>query len=125
MNEEINWVAESEGIIADVQSCVSQIHSSSKLNQETNLKSAAYLNLETLELEKFTVKLNSSGFTVVGKTFDDNSLEGNRQTTSTFETIYALLHTFSPQYIVAFSGDLTAKLNKLSDLTNNLEQNGN
>ncbi len=113
--DKIDWKVEASGIIKDISSHVIQFVISDKLQTP---EEGVYLNLETLEKQKFTIKLNYFGFAIVGKDFDDNTLEdkkGGAGATTQFETIYSLLQSISPKYISNFAGNLIEKLSALNN----------
>lgn len=71
-----------------------------------------YINVQTLEGKELTCFLDGSGFKIVGNNFDNCDNEDN--TEGVFETIYALIQSYSPGYTVSFGNALVDKLNKLS-----------
>lgn len=70
-----------------------------------------YINVKTLEGKELCSFLDGSGFKIVGFTFD--SCE-NDESEEVFETIYALIQSYSPAYTQSFGNALVDKLNKLS-----------
>jgi len=124
MNEAINWEDEVQGVIADISNCVSQITLSERLNTVTGVSQSIYLNLETFESEKFTVKLSSAGYSIVGTAFNDNTLEDNSTSSSSYETVYALLQSVSPLYVSTFAEKLSSKLEGIATAIGVNEQDG-
>lgn len=102
----INWPDEAAAVISDVKGHVRQISISSEL-QTTELE--IYLNCETLEGVKCTIRLSSVGFQIVSKTFDKiDDLYG-----FPYETPYALLNELSPRYTNSFGEELSKALSNL------------
>ena len=109
----IDWRAEATEVSKDIYSCVTSVNLSEDLSAQ-HQKAAAYLNILTLENTSLTVRVNSAGFTVVGSSFDDNSLENtNPGSLVSFETPYSLLHSISPLYSASFAAQLHQKLSQL------------
>lgn len=71
-----------------------------------------YINVQTLEGKELTCFLDGSGFKIVGFNFDECDNEDNAE--EVFETIYALIQSYSPAYTESFGNALVDKLNKLS-----------
>lgn len=102
----INWLDEAAAVISDVKGHVRQISISSVL-QPTELE--IYLNCETLEGNKCTIRLSSAGFQIVSNTFDKiDKLNG-----FPYETPYALLNELSPGYTNSFGNELSKALSNL------------
>ncbi|EEC13589.1 conserved hypothetical protein [Ixodes scapularis] len=70
---------------------------------------ASYFNLETKEGRRMCIMMSRQGFQVVGSDYDCRDIDNGE----TFETINALLDSFSPAYRRLFSEALAAKLEKL------------
>lgn len=114
----MNWKAEAQAVIKDISNCVTTAKLSSQCTPSSESSSseeeAAYINIETKEGIKITVRLDTSGFSVVGRDhFDDKSLES--RSNQKYETIYALLNNLSPSYTLTFAQNLTEKLSKLAN----------
>lgn len=125
--EIIEWHAEAEAVIQDVKSHVKSIAISEKLitgkflrfsllseNFPTRISFAdigCYLNLKTLEGKELTCLLDGSGFKIVGFSFDCCDEEDNSES---YETIYALIQSFSPAYTQSFGNALVEKLKEIS-----------
>lgn len=103
----IQWEEEARAVIADVKNHVRNIFISETLPSNGR---EIYLNCETLEEEKYTIRMSSNGFEAVGKHFDCVD-----QLTSAiaYETPYALLNVISPCYAKSFGDDLTKALQNL------------
>lgn len=101
--DEQGWREEAQGVINDVKDQVKLIEVSKSL-QSSN--SCIYLNVETLEGEKYTFELTVHGFKFCGKEFDSKSWENSQY----FETPYALLNSVSPRFKDAFMDVLLRKL---------------
>lgn len=121
--DSLDWKSEAQAVVKDISSCVSSAElASDQINTSKGFDSRiAYINVETKEKEKITVKLDVEGFCVVGRgQFDDKSLES--QSNQKYETIYALLNNLSPSYTLTFAQNLTDKLTQLANGRNS--QNG-
>jgi hypothetical protein len=90
-----------------------------------------FLNVTTLEGEKFTVKLTSDGFTVCGRgAYDqvdqhksEQKQKGDEEKEEeVYETPYALLGALSPGFSKAFGDSLAAKLEMLVMQDQNKDQ---
>ncbi|XP_031622164.1 GSK3B-interacting protein [Contarinia nasturtii] len=107
----INWPDEANAVINDIKSHVRQLFISTIL-PPTDLD--IYLNCETLESKKCTIRLSNDGFQIVSNSFDKiEDLNGYP-----YETPYALLNELSPAYINSFGNELT---NALFNLQRNEE----
>lgn len=106
-----NWMEEAKSVIKDIEEHVSNIQISEDL-ESTDQK--IYLNLTTLENNKYCIELSSSGFRVVGKNFNDKHLEDENY----YETPYSLLSSISPQFHHSFGNLLSEKLNALQNQAN-------
>lgn len=104
----IDWQTEAEAVINDINKHVRIIFISNKLPINEN---GIYINCETIENEKYTIRLSTEGYQVVGKAFDSSGVNGE----IICETPYALLNQISPGYISSFG-------NALSEALRNLEQ---
>lgn len=103
-DEEVdNWREEAKSVINDIKGHVMNIQISEALE---NTDQKIYLNLTTLENSQYCIELSSSGFRVVGKSFDNINLDGE----SYFETPYSLLSSISPQFHQSFGNALLIKL---------------
>lgn len=106
MDGEIDWLTEAEAVIIDVQAHTKSIQVSSLPPPSTGI----FLNITTIENQKFCVLLGPSGFKVVGDAHNNTSLESTNQVF--FETPYALLSRISPSYSQSFGNLLINKLNE-------------
>uniref|UniRef100_A0A336L688 CSON005418 protein n=1 Tax=Culicoides sonorensis TaxID=179676 RepID=A0A336L688_CULSO len=106
--EIIEWKTEAQGVINDVKAHVSSIEVSAVL--ESNERKI-YLNVVTLEDEKYCIRLDNEGFIVVGKEFDTTNLEDEES--QVFETPYSLLSSISKKFTESFGNRLISELNKL------------
>lgn len=104
----INWPDEAAAVINDVKSHVHEIFISTVL---PSTEMEIYLNCETLELKKCTIRLSSDGFQIVGDSYDKIDHTNGFQ----YETPYALLSVLSPGYTASFG-------NKLSDALKTLQE---
>lgn len=104
----INWPDEAAAVISDIKKHVHQISISTILPAT---ESAIYLNCETIEFKKFTIRLSSAGFQIVGNDF--NTITDT--VGFPYETPYALLGNISPGYISSFGNELSKALENLSE----------
>ncbi len=112
---QINWRTEAVEVAKDIYSCVTSVGLSEELTARTPA-TAAYLNVRTLENKPLTVRVNSSGYTIVGNFPNDDSLEkSNSPNLISYETPYSLLHSISPLYSESFAAQLHQKLSRLVD----------
>jgi len=104
----IQWEEEAQAIINDVKNHVRNIFISETLPSSSR---EIYLNCETLEEEKYTIRLSSNGFQAIGKGFDSTD-----QLTEAiaYETPYALLGVISQSYTKSFGDDLSKALENLA-----------
>lgn len=102
----IHWPDEAAAVISDVKNHVKEIYISTAL-PSTDLD--IYMNCETLENNKYTIRLSSDGFQIVSHSYDKvDDLNGYP-----YETPYAMLNEISSGYTNAFGNDLTQALFKL------------
>lgn len=110
--EPIHWPDEAAAVISDIKNHVRQIFTSSVL---PSTEFEIYLNCETIESKKFTIRLSSDGFQVVGHAYNTNDI----LSAYPYETPYALLNDISPGYVASFGNELT---NALLNLTHDSEK---
>lgn len=103
----IQWEEEAQAIIGDVKNHVRNIFISEALPSNAR---EIFLNCETLEEEKYTIRISSNGFQAVGKDF--NCIDQLTNSIA-YETPYALLNVISPSYTKSFGNDLTKALQNL------------
>lgn len=108
MEELQNWEAEATAVIADVKSHCKYI-SISELNRNEN---EIYLNIETYEGSKHSIRMSAEGFQIVGNDFSTITIEVINSAII-YETPYALLSDISAGYINSFGNDLVNKLNQI------------
>lgn len=112
----ISWPDEAAAVISDVKSHVREILISTIL-PATELE--VYLNCETLESKKCTIRLSSEGFQIVGDAYDKiDHLNG-----FPYETPYALLNVLSPGYVESFGTKLSEALQNLQQQQDTKEAN--
>lgn len=113
----MDWKAEAEAVIEDVNSFVSSIKISCTLESNDLM---IFFEVVTLEMQEFTVKLDSSGFSIRDierdegrrkETFNSNN---SHQNENVYETIHSLLEDKSVMYREAFARALIDKLAPLS-----------
>lgn len=104
----INWSDEAAAVINDVKGHVREISISTKI-PATDLE--IYLNCETLEFKRCTIRLSSDGFQIVGDSYD--KIDDLR--TFPYETPYALLNVLSPGYAISFGNELSKALENLQN----------
>lgn len=104
----INWPDEAAAVINDVRQHVREIFISSNL-PPTAIE--IYLNCETLEGRKCTIRLSGDGFQIVSDSYDQiDNLNG-----FPYETPYALLNEISAGYTASFGNQLSKALSNLVD----------
>ena len=91
--DEKGWIEEAQAVIKEIVDYVRLFVISDKL---VSSESEIFLNLETLEGDRFTVRLDERGFTVVGRELD--TVEAGLLEQRQFETPHSLLDNISPQY---------------------------
>lgn len=106
MEEPLDWIAEAESVIESERSLLNHIGLSSSLT----VSDGVYLNVETLEHQRFCVLLNSRGFRIVANAFDQDSDFSQ----ICYETHFALFSNISKRYSQCFNELVFAKLNKVS-----------
>lgn len=110
MNERVlnseNWKLEAAAVINDIKDHVKEATLSESLR---NNNQYIYINIETLESEKYCIELSANGFRICGKGYDEHNLEGDQY----FETPYSLLNKVSPLFSSSFGNALLSKLNTL------------
>lgn len=98
----MDWKAEANAVIDDVKPYVASIKVAD--NKESS-DMRIYLSVETLELKKFLVSMDSNGFSICDR--DDSSI--------IYETMNALLDDNSVEYREAFGRALLKKVELLRD----------
>lgn len=106
MEKPLDWYAEAKSVIKSERSLLYSIDIS-----PLTTSYGVYLNIETLENQKFCVLLNNRGFRVVAKAFDQD----NNNSQISYETQSALLSNISKSYCQKFNELVVAKLNKFSE----------
>lgn len=99
----IHWPDEAAAVISDIEKNVQQIHISTQLPY-TDLE--IFINCETIESNRYTIRLSSDGFQIVGNAFDTITDKNGYP----YETPYALLGAISPGYITSFGNELSKAL---------------
>lgn len=103
-----NWEEEAKSVISDIKDHVTDVHVSEALR---NNEQKIYLNLKTLENNKYCIELSACGFRIVGKDFNTKNLDEDTY----FETPYSLLSSISPGFHNSFGNALSFKLRALQD----------
>lgn len=103
----IQWEDEARAIIDDIKSHVHNVFISETLPSNNR---EIFLNCETLEQSKYTIRISSNGFQAVGHDFDSTD---QLTTAVAYETPYALLGVISPSYTKSFGNDLAKALENL------------
>lgn len=101
MERPFDWISEAKSVINSERSFLNHIEISS-----LTTFNGVYLNIETLEKQSFCVLLNSRGFRVVAKAFDQDI----NVSQTCYETAYTLLSNISLNYSKKFHELVTAKL---------------
>lgn len=107
------WPQEAAAAINDIRKHVKSASISSKL-QSNNQR--IYINMTTLEKTDFCIEMSATGFRVVGRKYDDDSLATIEN--MNYETPYALLNNISEAYRQSFGGELMTKLLNLAKENN-------
>lgn len=102
----INWREEANAIIEDIRNHVLSISVSERLPQTER---EIFLNCETREEKRFTIRLSADGYQIVGQQFDTKT----EPTSIPYETPYALLNAISPGYVNSFGNELSNALSRL------------
>ncbi|XP_066156709.1 GSK3-beta interaction protein-like [Euwallacea fornicatus] len=97
------WQEEAQSVINDIKDHVKTIQVSQALE---SCNSRIFLNVETLEGQKYTFELTVHGFRFCGKDFDLNDWDNGDY----YETPYALLNSVSAKFKEAFVDVLFKKL---------------
>lgn len=102
----LNWPEEAAAAISDIKGHVREIFISSVI-APTELE--IYINCETFEAKKYTIRLSNDGYQIVSDSYDKiDNLDG-----FSYETPYALLNKLSPGYINSFGNELSRALSNL------------
>lgn len=101
-----DWSAEADAVINDIKDHVQEAFVS---NQLSSSKQKIYINLKTLEGNRYCVMLTAKGFEIVGNDFDKQDKSNDIY----YETPYSLLQSISPKFVTSFGGALTDKLQSL------------
>lgn len=110
MEKPLDWYSEAKSVIESEISLLNHIGISSLI-----VSDGIYLNIETLENQRFCVLLNKQGFRVVAKAFDQDTNDSQ----FSYETHFALLSNISNSYSHRFNELVSIKLNKLTESCNN------
>lgn len=110
----MDWDKEAKLIAKNIEQFVKSVKvSTTGDDEEGDFQNKAhlktFLNLETLEGDKFHVLINESGFTIQPPTSNTVDFDSKQQRL-TYETIYALLDDNSVEYRKAFANALINKL---------------
>lgn len=105
MEKPLDWFAEAKSVIESEQSLLNHIEVSNFTASD-----GVYLNIETLENQRFCVLLNNFGFRVVANSFDQDT----NISQICYETETALLSNLSKGYCQRFNELVVAKLNVVS-----------
>ena len=108
--EENTWEKEARLVIDEVRNCVKEIEVASQKNLYPD--KLIYLNLTTLEDDKYSVELGEMGFRIIGRGYNCKILMYVNKTSKYFATIYALLEHVSRKYRASFREELLSLLNK-------------
>lgn len=92
---------------------VKGISISDKLTSNANL---VFLNVTTLEGDRFCIELSERGYRIIGGDYDDVSLDRQQF----FESLNSLLETVSPLYTCAFGEALITKLHDVKRERDNI-----
>lgn len=110
---EVTWAQEAVAAINDIKKHVVKASLSEVLESNNQ---HIFINLTTLEKSDYCVEISASGFRVVGRKYDDNSLSTIEN--MNYETPYSLLNSISASYRESFGGELMKKLLDLAKTSN-------
>lgn len=105
----MDWRKESLAVIRDVQKDVRQIAISDKLPVDD---AGIYMNLTTLDGERFCIRMSSRGFEIAATEHDREDATGDEEPT-VFENPYALLSAISNLYTNSFADRLCTAMNNI------------
>ncbi|KAL5235944.1 hypothetical protein ACI65C_003354 [Semiaphis heraclei] len=105
MEKPLDWYAEAKSVIDSEISLLNHISISS-----LTVSDGVYLNIETIENQRFCVLLNKHGFRVVAKAFDQDT----NYSQFSYETHFALLSNISKGYCQRFNELIAVKLNEVA-----------
>ncbi|CAG0917858.1 unnamed protein product [Notodromas monacha] len=100
------WRSEANAVIQDVSSGLLSAAVSEVLEITDG---GIYINVSTLEGNKYCIELSPNGFAIVGNGFDVRDLKEKQY----FETPYSLLDSLSPMYRENFYKQLSSKLEEV------------
>lgn len=103
-----NWKLEADAVINDIKDHVKEAFISQNIYSNNQ---RIYINIETLEGDKFCVELSCNGFRICGRGYDQRNLDENQY----FETPYSLLNKVSPLFCTSFGNTLLNRLNNLCE----------
>lgn len=106
MEKPLDWITEAKSVIESERSLLKYIEIS-----PLAVSNGVYLNIETLENRRLCVLLNSRGFRVVAKVFDQDTDVSQ----TCYETHFALLSNISEGYGQRFGELVVAKLNQFAE----------
>lgn len=115
----MDWEHEAKAVMDDVRLFVNKIEIATSRNSD-NMR--IYFDIETLERAKFTVAMDSDGFSICDNNQEtrneiERQLEDeDQQNRKIYETIYALLDDNSVEYRKAFAQALMTKVDSIRDL---------
>lgn len=112
MEKPLDWFTEAKSVIESERSLLNHIDISSLA-----VLDGIYLNIETLENQRFCVLLNNQGFRVVSKAFDQDT----NISQTYYETQFALLSNISKGYNQRFNELVIAKLNEVAGLCEDID----
>ncbi|VVC44997.1 Protein of unknown function DUF727,GSKIP domain [Cinara cedri] len=105
MEKPLDWISEAKSVIKSERPLLNRIEISSLTASD-----GVYLNIETLESQLFCVLLDSRGFRVVAKAFDQDT----HVSQTYYETQFALFSNISLNYSKKFNELVAAKLQEVS-----------
>lgn len=105
----MDWIIESQAVIDDIKQDVQEISISKRLPVDD---SGIYLNLTTLDGQKFCVKMSTAGFEIVAKEYNQDRSTDEESTI--YETPYSMLSAISPMYTASFANRLRVAMEKIT-----------
>lgn len=116
----IDWRAEADAVCADLRPHVRHIGASktTAAGDDENGRTHIHLNVTTLEGRQLCVRMDGSGFRIVGEAHDTtvvDEAECEAAGRQTYETPYALLGAVSGLYTKSFGDTLCGALQQLAE----------
>ena len=108
----IIWKEEVAAVINDIKNHVKEVIISDEIKSSNT---EVYFNLETLENNRYLIKLSSEGFAIVGTNYNTINIDVDVDEAKYYQTPYSLLSDISKKYVDSFGYNLIDSLNALAD----------